>query len=644
MIRPCRLAAAVLAFAASAAHPACQPAARLAAAVADGERGWGDLPLAGVYALDEAALEDGRLVATVTARLDVAALTAARTPRLGALCAAVVVDAGGGLAVVDERTLELPELAGKEALAGVAAWTYHVRLELPDDAAQIMVLVQEPALGAWGAAVADEGEAPAAPGPSAVTVAGAPPAWYVVERRGEPAAGRKTAAGGALAVVVRLVPPRDQPATGGTRFDALTTSDAVDRVVFELDGKEAETDGRRPFVARLPLASPARPQTVRAVAYDQDGKVLGEDSLVVNELDVPFRVRIAGFEPKGEAIEVSAEVSVPAGAALDRVELYRNEELVERFTAPPWRGRVPAEGGPEDYVRVAAFLADGSSIDDVVLLASPALVERVEVNLVELHVVVTDERRRPVGDLGARDFTVLHRGQPRQIESFAYADDVPLLMGLVIDTSGSMRLVMHDTKRAAGRFIGQTVLAGDRAFVVDFDRQPRLRQGTTDDVAELMLSLAQLEADGATAMYDAIVFSMLQFEKQPGRKALVVLTDGDDHDSRYGPKDCLEYGQSAGVPIYVIGLGGLDGLRRAYSVSDLERVTARTGGRLYFVESLEELQWAYDEINAELRSQYSLTFYADADLSPEERRKVEVRLARPGLEPRTVLGSRRGGS
>lgn len=622
--------------AAAAAQPACRPAAGLAAQILEGELGWGDLPLASLYALDEAALDDGRLVATVTTRLDVRALVAARTPRLGTLCAALLVDAGSGVAVADERRLELPELAAGDALADVDAWIYNVRLELPDDTAEILVLLQEPDLGTWGAVVADEGDAPPRPGPGTVEVArGRTVAWYDVVRR----SGRGAKA---AAVVVRLVPPRDQPATGSTRFDALTTSDAVDRVVFELDGAEVAADGRRPYVARLPLASPARPQTVRAVAFDRDGQAIGEDSVVVNELDVPFRVRITGFTPRAGAVDVRAEVTVPPGSTLARVELYRNEELVERFTAPPYRGSVPAaDAGPEDYVRVAAFLADGSSIDDVVLLASPGPIEQVEVNLVELFAVVTDARRRPVGDLGPQDFTVVHRGAPRQIESFAYADDVPLLLGLVIDTSGSMQLVMHDTKRAAARFLGQTVLPRDRAFVVDFDRQPRLRQATTDDVTELMLSLGQLEADGATAMYDAIVFSMLQFEKQPGRKALVVLTDGDDHESRYGPKDCLEYGQRAGVPIYIIGLGGLDGLRRAYSTNDLDRVTSRTGGRLYFVNSLDELQWAYDEINAELRSQYSLTFYADSDLTAEERRQVEVRLARPGLEARTVVGAGR---
>ena len=630
------------------AQVTCRPAAYLAGQILEGTAGWGDLPLEGFYALDEAALDDGRLVATVSVRLGIPELLATRNPRLGTLCAAVVVDAGGEPRVLDESVVEVPELRERQALASVEAWVFNVRLELPEDASQVMVLLQEPSLGTWGALALDEaGNTAPSPSPGAVRVASPRAvAWYEVVRR---AAGSSPRAAG-RDVLVRLIPPRNQPAGGSTRFDAMTTSDAVARVVFELDGEQVSVERRRPFVARLPLADPPRVQTVRAVALDRDGRPIGEDSLIVNQLDVPFRVRISGFRPRDGGFDVDAQVAVPPDGALERVELYLNEQLVESFEPPVDSGpggRIARFSGsvstaaptPEDYVRVAAFLADGASIDDVVLLASPGQVEEVEVNLVELHVVVSDRDRRPVADLGLADFEVLHRGKKRQIESFAFADDVPLLMGLVVDTSGSMQLVMQDTKRAAAKFIGQTVLPQDRAFVVDFDQRPRLRQPTTAEVTDLMLSLGQLQANGATAMYDAIIFSMIQFEKQRGRKALVVLTDGDDHESRYAPKDCVEFGQRLGVPIYVIGLGALDSLRRTYSTADLKRVTSQTGGRLYFVESLEELEWAYAEINAELRSQYSLTFYADSDLSDEERRKVEVRLGRKGLEARTVLGT-----
>ena len=199
---------------------------------------------------------------------------------------------------------------------------------------------------------------------------------------------------------------------------------------------------------------------------------------------------------------------------------------------------------------------------------------------------------------------------------------------------------MEDTRKAAAKFLGSTVLPQDRAFLVDFDLQPRLLHPTTSDLPALLVDLHRLRADGATAMYDAVVFSMLQFEREGGRKALVILTDGDDHESRFGPKYCVELAHKTGVPIYIIGLGALDSIRRAYSKKELRRVTSETGGRLYLVDSLDELGAAYAQINAELRSQYSLSFYADRDLSDAERREVEVEIRRPGLSARTVVGSR----
>lgn len=620
----------------AAAQTRCRSAAPLADRILNDEAPWGGLPLAGSYSLDETLLDQGRLRATVDFRLDVAALLARGASRLGKLCVGVVADVEGEVRSVHERPVEVEEL--RSSLEGVASFNYHVRADLPEGTTDLLLIVQLPELQAYAALVLEnEGDEVRRPAPGAVRLAGNEEAWYEIERG---SAASAPAAGSSKEVVLRLVPPRKQPAAGSTRFDALVSTDAVRRVVFELDGEKVADQHRRPFVARLELAKPARLQTVRAIGYDADDHEIGSDEITVNDLDVPFRVRIDDVTQTLEGLDWSARVSVPQEAELDRVEVYLNELLVKTFTAPPYAGRLPVlEPGPEEYIRVAAYLKDGASIDDVVLLASPGPMEEVEVNLVQVQVVVTDAEGKVVKDLKPEDFEVIHRSRPRQIASFSYADDVPLMLGVVIDTSGSMQFMMDDTRRAAAKFLGQTVLPQDRAFIVDFDKRPRLLQDTTDDMSKLLLSLGRLEAEGQTAMYDAIVFSMLQFERQRGRKALVVLTDGDDRDSRYGPKHCVDFAHKTGVPVYIIGLGGLDGLRRSYSKSDLLKTTEDTGGELYFVESVEALGMAYAEINAELRSQYTLTFYTDSDLTEEERRQVEVRLKRPGLTARTVVGA-----
>lgn len=626
----------LLTAAGAAAETSCRAPETLARGLFDGSVRWGSLEVAGRYGLDEAALDEGRLQAIVEASLTRPAIDSLQDLGSATLCVSLVLDVEGDLPVAHHRRLDIGDLSAAET------WSYGVRVDLPEATAQLLVIVEEPASGLWGAAIADEMGESTGPGPAAVRLAGSEEAWYEITRpTGAPTTSR------AQPTVVRLVPPRRQPVSGTTRFDALVSSTAVARVGFELDGEEVASRKRtlleRPFAARIDLADPPRLQTLRAVAYDSDGRELGSDTLVVNEIDAPLRVHISELsgDPASGSVELAANVTVPTGARLERVEVYRNQTLVARFDSAPVRTRVPTpDAGPEDYVRVAAFLTDGSSIDDVVLLADPGGAEKVEVNLVELHVVVTDGDGQTVEDLALEDFTIVHQGNRQPPQSFAYADDVTLLLGLVVDTSGSMKPLMHDTRKAAAKFLGSTVLPQDSAFLVGFDLQPRLLHPTTSDLPLLLRDLTKLQADGATALYDAIVFSMPQFDSQGGRKALVVLSDGDDHESRFGPRYCIELGQKTGVPIYVIGLGGLSvyGSLRPYSKKDLRRITSETGGRLYLVDSISELDRAYAQINAELRSQYSLSFYTDDDLDTAERRDVKVEIRRPGLTARTVVG------
>ena len=616
------------------AEPPCVPGLDLAQRFTGGTSG--SLPFEALYQLDEDLLIDrGELRADLVLELGKTALTGLSTSR-PVLCVDVVLEVDGELRSGPSERLDAQVGDGE-------GWRYGTRAPLPEGTAEIFLILQEPATGRWGATAAVDAEGSL---PGNVRAEGS---WQQALGTTATATGPRTASRQrAREVLVRLVPPRREIVSGATRFDALVASDAVHRVDFVLDGTTVAERRRvplldRPFSARIPLDNPPREQVLEAIAFDRDGRELDRDTLQLNRPDRPFRVRITGIEgdPSAGSVELRAQVGVPSGAELDRVELYRNEALLATFNEREILTRVStANAGPEDYLRVAAFLADGSSIDDVVFLTNPVAGEEVEVNLVELHTVVTDRQGQPVDNLSADDFRIVFDGDAQAPQSFAYADDVPLLLGLVVDTSGSMQLLMHDTRRAAAKFLGTTVLPQDRAFLVDFDQRPRLLHDTTSDLPQLMLSLARLQAEGSTAMYDAVVFSMLQFERQGGRKALVVLTDGDDHESRYGPKYCAELAQELGVPIYVIGLGNLDTFRRTYSKKDLRRITEDTGGRLYFVDSIPELDEAYAQIQAELRSQYSLSFYSDRDLTPEERREIIVRLRSDQLEARTVVGTR----
>ncbi len=510
-----------------------------------------------------------------------------------------------------------------------------------------------------GADEADEGEAPSqgprgtlypeVPGASGSGAGRAPgqasgpaPAPGPAAQAGEP--GLPT--GGRLLVIL---PPRKRPAVGKVEIQTLVTTDAVSKVVFYLDGTEAGSDDREPFNATLDLGPEAKTHTIRAVALGEDGHELGRHEITVNRRVARFDVRITGMDPVPAAtpggpgsVNVEARVTVPPGGSVARVELYRNQKLLDTLTSPPWRATLPlasATPAPDDYVRVVAYLADGSSLEDVQLLSQGVAAERVEVNLVQLFVVVTNEDGEPVQGLNRNDFKIRFHGQEQPIERFQVADDVPLTLGLLIDTSGSMDVLLTDAERAAARFLINTLIPKDRAFLVSFANRPHLLQPATGDLNRLLQRFAVLRAGGATALYDSIVFSTVQLWDQPGRRAVVLLTDGYDEGSHMPIRRVVQYSRLVGAPVYIVSLAGLYNERGNVRRADLEAITSHTGGRIYYIDDISKLPGAYDQIDRELRSQYVLAFPTDHPLTEGELDEISVKVDKKGVDVRTAVGS-----
>jgi VWFA-related protein len=445
--------------------------------------------------------------------------------------------------------------------------------------------------------------------------------------------------------VVRLLPPPPAPGLlrGKVLFQTLTIDPEVQRMDFYLDGERV---GRRtvpPFETRIMLADPAREQTVRVAAIGPGGEVLGEDRLVVNRLDPPFRVRIAAIERESGSLRVRAEVSVPRKAQLSEVLFFKSDQRLEATAGDPLAVTLAeAEVGPADYVRVVGRLRDGRELEAVSLLQEGVFSEELDVHLVQLQVLVTDRRGVPVTGLEAADFEVVDGGQKRQIERLYPARDVALVMGLAIDSSGSMAPLWRQTLEASTEFLDSTLAERDRAFVVDFDSSLRLLQPVTGDKAALRGSLSRLRPDGGTALYDSILFSLLQFEDEPGRRALVVLTDGVDSESRADPRRAIEFGKRLGVPVYVIGMSGGAGqggpgagLALASARGELTLITDPTGGRLFHVASPEQVSRVFEQIRDELHSQYVLTYYTDR--APGVGARPTVKVLRKGTRVKTAL-------
>ncbi len=464
---------------------------------------------------------------------------------------------------------------------------------------------------------------------------------------------------------IRIVPPArgyGELLTGRVEIQTLVIDPRTVKVEFSLDGRRTGRARKRPFRTRIRLANPPRRQTLEVLAYAEDDEVLGRDELVLNRIDRPFAVRIGEISgtqtDPGAPIRVAASVSLPHSAMLERVEFYRSESLVEAVRdfgeeSPGGPARailVEAsieDARADDFIRVVAKLANGREREDAKLIQGAEYQSEIDVQLVQFQVLVTDREGNPVSGLSPEDFEIRDNGRRRPALALHTAWDVPLILGLAIDSSDSMLPVWSRLKFIARSFLETAVTPGDRAFLVDFDDSIRLVQPLTGDRQLLADRLDHLVPMGGTALNDGLLFSLLQYRTEPGRRALVVITDGADQHSRSRPDQSSEFAERLGLPIYFIELDASDpeDAEDVFLFSDrsrLQRIAEQTGGRLLRLPLRGDTPWwgepieqIFDRIEADLRHQHVLTYYSDQPRgAPVE---PEIRVTRRGLKLRSAV-------
>ena len=262
------------------------------------------------------------------------------------------------------------------------------------------------------------------------------------------------------------------------------------------------------------------------------------------------------------------------------------------------------------------------------------------VDLVTIHVTVRDAQGRLVRDLQPADFRVVEDGVEQQIEQFEFGE-VPVAVALMLDQSSSMIGGGVRAERAgARRLIDSLVNDVNRAMVLGFNDHVDLYADFTNDVDELQAALETIDPDGPTALFDTLAQAIRKVDRRRGKRALVVLSDGLDTNSRFAFADVVEFLRQADVLVYTIGLqlmqegtdlGDASGAVKQ-AVEQLRTLAEATGGAAYFPLSLEELGEIYGLIADELNSQYAISYY------PKNRRfdgawrnlRVEVP-GRPGV-------------
>ncbi|MBZ5622328.1 MAG: VWA domain-containing protein [Acidobacteriia bacterium] len=254
----------------------------------------------------------------------------------------------------------------------------------------------------------------------------------------------------------------------------------------------------------------------------------------------------------------------------------------------------------------------------------------VDVTRVDMLFTVTDKKGRFVTDLTKADFEVLEGKKQQAIQEFSAESDLPLRLAVLIDTSNSIRDRFKFEQEAASEFLRSVVHQNqDKALVVSFDTSPELRADLMDDTDKLDQAIRDLRPGGGTALYDAMFFACRDklLQDQPRhkfRRAIVIVSDGDDNQSRYTRDQALEMAQKAEVVVYAISTN----ISRIDTDGDkvLRYFTSETGGRAFFPFKVEDLEQNFADIHNELRHQYNISYRPEPLLTDGLFHTIEMRV------------------
>ena len=287
---------------------------------------------------------------------------------------------------------------------------------------------------------------------------------------------------------------------------------------------------------------------------------------------------------------------------------------------------------------ILSYLCIASLAGGLAFAAPPAQI-RVQVNLVNLFATVRDKHKAIVTGLKQDDFEVYEDGQLQEISNFSAESNLPITLGILLDTSGSEYFMLSGEKEAGSRFLARVMRKGDLALVMTFDTDVDLLADFTDDrgVLNRAINRAQINApsggmiaqgplpssgSGGTNFYDAVYLAAHdKLSGEAGRKAIVVLTDAEDTGSKLRLTDAIEAAQRTDTVVHLLLVAADGG-----DVDVARRLTGETGGRMIIVRTEKNLEQAFDEISEELRSQYTIGYTPTNKKHDGSYRKIRVEM------------------
>jgi Ca-activated chloride channel family protein len=282
---------------------------------------------------------------------------------------------------------------------------------------------------------------------------------------------------------------------------------------------------------------------------------------------------------------------------------------------------------------------------------------RASTTLVRMVATVMDRHRSFITDLDRKDFKVLEDGQPQDIQYFVRETDLPLRIGLLLDTSNSIRPRLQFEQDAAVDFLSNVVRRSkDMAFLMTFDNEPEVIQDWTGDLSYLVDAIHKQRAGGGTALNDAIYLASQKLLTPPlpnsaekdVRRVLVVISDGDDNLSDHAPSESLDEALRSEIAIYAISTNTQwvaiddESKPQKYHLDPgdkvLQQFADQSGGRVFFPYRVDDLAQSFLDIGNELRSQYFIAYAPTNTAANGKFHRIDVEVDRKGLVVRTRKG------
>ncbi|MGH9683665.1 MAG: VWA domain-containing protein [Candidatus Acidiferrales bacterium] len=274
---------------------------------------------------------------------------------------------------------------------------------------------------------------------------------------------------------------------------------------------------------------------------------------------------------------------------------------------------------------------------------------QVQVSIVNVFATVRDKHHAIVDNLTKDDFQISEDGQEQKVAFFSKEVDMPITLGMLMDTSYSMYHILDAEKSAASRFLKEVMRKRDEAMVISFDTDVNLLADFTEDTSVLDQAIDRTainvdasgiggtpgtiaSSNGGTDLYDAIYLACHdQMASEAGRKALILLTDAEDTGSKMSEQDAIEAAQRADAVIHVLLIRDRSATM-GYGGGVANRMAEQTGGRVIDVRNEDSLEKAFDEISEELRSQYVLGYYPTNTKRDGTFRKIQVKVDQPDVK------------